>query len=260
VSVARLVICLCIAALAGCGSGKPSEPAKPREPTRPAPVAPTATTNQGSAAVQKPEPSLIPAGSGSLAAMARARGLTLRDKPHGRVIAHLLPRTFSGAPTVVFAEKRRGDWLGVVAAALPNGRLGWLDVRHDRPRMWRTPYSITASLSARTIVLHRGSKVVRTIPVTIGAPDTPTPIGEFAVTDKLIAPPGSVYGCCLLALSGHQPIVRPGWAGGARIAIHGSPSQLVGEAASAGCLRARNEDLRYLMKRIVLGTPVRIRA
>jgi lipoprotein-anchoring transpeptidase ErfK/SrfK len=69
-----------------------------------------------------------------------------------------------------------------------------------------------------------------------------------------------VYGCCLLALSGHQPIVRPGWAGGARIAIHGSPSQLVGEAASAGCLRARNEDLRYLMKRIVLGTPVRIRA
>ena len=101
---------------------------------------------------------------------------------------------------------------------------------------------------------------MRTIPVTIGAPSTPTPTGRFEVTDKLIPPAGSGYGCCILALSGHQPHLRPGWAGSDRIAIHGSPDQLVGAAASAGCLRATNSDLRALMKRVPLGTPVVIRS
>jgi len=107
-------------------------------------------------------------------------------------------------------------------------------------------------------VRHHG-RVVKTIPVSIGRADTPTPTGRFGVTDKL-ATRGGGYGCCILALSGHQPHLRPGWAGGDRIAIHGSPQQLVGEAASAGCLRARDKDLRYLLRRVPLGTPVLIRA
>jgi lipoprotein-anchoring transpeptidase ErfK/SrfK len=176
------------------------------------------------------------------------------------VIAHLEPMTEYGSPTVVWAARRRGDWLGVITPAVPNNRVGWLDVGHDRPRMWRSPLSVVASLSTRTLQLRRGSRILRTIPVTIGNPSTPTPLGRFAVTDKLDEKPGGAYGCCILALSGHQPILRPGWAGSDRIAIHGSPAQLVGTAASAGCLRARDRDLRMLMKRVPLGTPVVIRS
>jgi len=210
--------------------------------------------------VRKATQLAIPSGSGHLAAMAGSRGLVLRDRPHGHVIAHLRPRTVYGSPTVVWAPAQRGRWLGVVAAAVPNNRLGWLDVDRDRPRMWRSALALVASLSQRTLILERGHHVVRRIPVTVGEPGTPTPAGRFEVTDKLLPERQSGYGCCILALSGHQPHLRPGWAGSDRIAIHGSPSQLVGAAASAGCLRATDADLHYLLKRVPLGTPVWIRS
>lgn len=167
-------------------------------------------------------------------------------------------RTRWGSPTVAWAVERRGDWLGVIATALGNNQVGWVDVRKDRPRMWRSRYSLHADLSARTLELHRGARVVRRMTVGIGSRASPTPTGRFAVTDKLIPSRNQpFYGCCILALSGHQPNLRPGWAGGDRIAIHGGS---VGTATSAGCLRAPETELRRLMKLLPVGTPVVIQA
>ena len=246
-SLARLASLFASAALlAGCGgSGKPVRHGEPPK------------SRVGSAAAAA---IVIPAGSGHLAAMAPRDGLTLRDRPNGRVIAHLNPQTDYGSPTVVWAAARRGRWLGVVAASLKNSRIGWLNLAHDHPRLFRSPLELVADVSKRKLELRRGGRTIRTITVTVGSRATPTPTGRFAVTDKLIPRPGSGYGCCILALSGHQPKLRPGWAGGDRIAIHGSSTQLVGRAASAGCLRAQDRDLRALMKAVPLGTPVVIRA
>jgi L,D-transpeptidase catalytic domain len=247
-SLARPIAALLMLAIAGCAGH-----ASPKSPTTTMP----ATT---SAAPKKHAPAafVIPAGSGHLAAMARGTGFTLRDQPRGRVIAHLEPKTAWGSPTVVWAVTQRGPWLGVVATRLHNNQIGWLDVRHDRPLLWRTPYSLDASLSQRTLVLRRGNHVVRTMSIGVGAAGTPTPTGRFTITDKLIPDRAlSYYGCCLLALSGHQSHLRPGWAGGDRIAIHGGS---VGGAASAGCLHVGEADLKYLMRRLALGTPVVIRS
>ena len=61
--------------------------------------------------------------------------------------------------------------------------------------------------------------------VAIGRPGSETPTGRFAVTDKLNgASFGSYYGCCVLALNGHQPKLPAGWSGGDRLAIHGTNS------------------------------------
>jgi hypothetical protein len=248
VSLARAAILVGALLLAGCASG--SEGGSPTTVRHGA-------HREGAAAPARAARPAIPDGRGHLAAMARSGGLILRNRPGGRVIAHLRPHTAYGSPTVVWAARRRGRWLAVPAASLPNNRLGWLDVDRDRPRMWRSRYEIAADLSERTALLRRGARVLRRIPISIGRPDTPTPTGRFSVTDKLFTRGGG-YGCCILALSGHQPHLRPGWAGGDRIAIHGSPTQGVGEAASAGCLRARDEDLKYLLKRVPLGTPVEI--
>jgi len=81
------------------------------------------------------------------------------------------------------------------------------------------------------------------------------------VTDKLDGPSYSAsYGCCILALSGHQEQLPPGWRGGDRLAIHGTNSvATIGAAGSAGCLRASDADMRSLMERVPLGTPVFIR-
>ena len=94
-----------------------------------------------------------------------------------------------------------------------------------------------------------GARVHR-LRVAIGRPGSPTPTGRFAVTDKLAGERyGSYYGCCILALNGHQPNPPPGWTGGNRLAIHGTdaPAHRSARAASAGCLRAADADLRVLM-------------
>lgn len=257
-SLARLMLLSLTLVVTGCGSGGDTQRGdmqrgdKPREATRP----PAVTKN---AAPVRPSRVVIPSGEGALSVMARKAGLTLRAKPNGKVIAHLKPTSRWDSPTVVWAVARKGRWLGVLATALGNNRIGWLDVQHDRPRMWRSPLSLEADLSERRLVLKRGSRVLRRMVVGIGGQSSPTPTGRFSVTDKLI--PGrnaSYYGCCVLALSGHQPVLRPGWAGGDRIAIHGGGK--VGEAASAGCLRAPDAELKRLMKLLPVGTPVVIRA
>jgi lipoprotein-anchoring transpeptidase ErfK/SrfK len=103
--------------------------------------------------------------------------------------------------------------------------------------------------------------VLRRIPVTVGGSGSPTPAGRFAVTDKLAGPAYSAsYGCCILALSGHQPNPPPGWSAGTRLAIHGTSAPgTIGQAASAGCLRAGEADLKVLMRSVPPGTPVFIR-
>jgi hypothetical protein len=247
-SLARLAPLLLPFAVAGCGSDAVKHVSPPH----------TVTTSQAATPPKARTVFTIPTGSGNLAAMAGVRGLTLRDRPGGKVIAHLRPRTEWGSPTVVWASARRGHWLGVYATATGNNRIAWVDARRDRPRMWRSNYSLHADLSNRTLELWRGSRVVRRMSVGIGGPNTPTPVGRFSVTDKLIPARGlSYYGCCLLALSGHQSHLRPGWAGGDRIAIHGGS---VGGAASAGCIHATDGDLKRLMKVIPIGTPVYIKA
>ena len=84
--------------------------------------------------------------------------------------------------------------------------------------------------------------------------------GAFSITDKLDSSqhPGwtSAYGCCVLALSGHQTRLPLGWSSGDRLAIHGGGG--LGSAVSAGCVHAREKVLRYLMQRLPLGTLVRI--
>jgi lipoprotein-anchoring transpeptidase ErfK/SrfK len=96
--------------------------------------------------------------------------------------------------------------------------------------------------------------------VGIGAPGTATPTGRFAITDKLAGSRySSVYGCCILALSGHQPRVRTGPIDG-RLAIHGTDRpDLVGARVSEGCLRATDRNVRWLMRTVPVGTQVTIR-
>src|SRR4051812_10017617 len=103
-SVARLVPLLLTLALIGCGSSS----------THAKHAAPSPLTSAKAGAVAVP----IPAGDGALAAMAPHDGLTLRDHPNGKVVAHLNEKTDWDSPTVVWAVARRGRWLGVVATAL----------------------------------------------------------------------------------------------------------------------------------------------
>jgi len=179
----------------------------------------------------------------------------LRARPGGRVVARLAAKTVFGGRPVLAVVRERARWLGVTTPELRN-RIAW--VPRYKVRLTSTRYSLEADLSERTLVLRRGGRPLRTIRVAIGGAGSPTPIGRFAVTDKFSGKPyGPYLGCCVLAFSGHQPNLPDGWFGGDRIGLHGTDSPAsIGTASSAGCLRARDEPLRFLMETVPLGTPV----
>ena len=98
--------------------------------------------------------------------------------------------------------------------------------------------------------------------VAVGRPGNDTPMGRFSVTDKLrVTDPASPYGCCVLALSGHQINLPAGWTGGDRLAVHATQDLAsIGQAASLGCLRAGPRHARWLIETIPLGAPVFVRS
>jgi hypothetical protein len=213
----------------------------------------------------KPNPPIDPRPEpGTLVAHVKpGRAVAVRSRPNGRVLASLGSRTeFGSRRTLSVVRQRRSRWLGVTTPQLPNGRLGWIDARSGALRYSHAPVELEIDLSRRELAVRTSDRLISRVRVSIGRPESPTPTGRFAVTDKL---PGarysSVYGCCILALSGTQSKLPRGWTGGNRLAIHGTPDQgSVGGRVSAGCLHAREEDLRRLMKAVPLGTPVRIHA
>jgi L,D-transpeptidase catalytic domain len=208
----------------------------------------------------KPPPDRIGGPSFPLATVRSGHSVLLRDSPGGRVITRLGDRTEFGSMRVFWVERAQGAWLGVPAAELPDGQLGW--IRDDRFALdiSQTHFWITADVSQRELTLHYGDRILDRFPVSVGSPGSPTPLGDYAVTDGLVGRGlGPWYGCCVLALSGHQPNLPPGWIGGNRMAVHGTNAS-IGAANSHGCLRASDPDMISLFARVPLGAPVFIRA
>lgn len=187
--------------------------------------------------------------------------MAVRARPGGRVIGRLGSRTEFGSPQVLGAVRTKGRWLGVASTARTHGRLGWVDGTSSALRPAPATVSIVADLSRRRVELRRGRKTVARLRVAIGRSGSSTATGRFTITDKLDGTELSpYYGCCVLALSGTQPNLPPGWTGGNRLAIHGTNDPgSIGTASSAGCLRAGDSDVSKLMRRVPLGTPVAIR-
>ena len=184
----------------------------------------------------------------------------LRSAPGGPVVTRLAPKTEFGSPASFSVIATRPGWLGVTAPELPNGELGWIARDPTRVDVYWTRYSLHASLTGRELELRYGHKLIDSFPVTIGGPGTETPAGRYGVTDGVSFDDSPYYGCCALALSGHQDAALPaGWIGGNRLAIHGTPGA-VGGAESLGCIRATDKTMRYLFARVPLGTPVFIEA
>jgi lipoprotein-anchoring transpeptidase ErfK/SrfK len=183
--------------------------------------------------------------------------IKLRAKPGGRTVARVGSRTEFGSPQTLTVADRRGRWLGVTTSERPNGRVAWVDRRTPGLQERRTRVSLHLDLSRRVLELRNG-RTRRSVSVGVGASGSPTPTGRFAITDKLRGSAyGGVYGCCILALSGKQERLPPGWKGGDRLAIHGTSGRAGSfTGSSAGCVRADRRTLRLLMREVPLGTPV----
>ncbi len=120
----------------------------------------------------------------------------------------------------------------------------------------------SSSLKDRYLTLIEDGKVIGKYPVAIGAPESPTLAGRYAVTKmdpqpvhhkkgKVIAPgPSNPVGV------GYVAYVQIGTG---EYAIHGTawPNWVKSRAAvSLGCIRMLNEDVIQVYNRIKVGTPV----
>jgi len=181
----------------------------------------------------------------------------LRTRPGGRIVTTLDTLTEYGSPRVLSVVARRGRWLGVLSESMPNGRAGWIPAAAAELR--RPRYGLELDRSERLLTVRRDGRVTRRIRVAVGKASTATPVGLYAVTDVLrIAGGSAAYGCCALPITGHAPNVPPDRN---RLGIHGTSAEgTIGSAASAGCMRGRSADMRWLVGRIPAGTPLRIRA
>jgi lipoprotein-anchoring transpeptidase ErfK/SrfK len=241
---------LCLAPLlAGCGATAAGDAAAPSHP----------------AFVPAPAPGrharpAAPAPAGRYLIARLVRPVRLRGIPGGGSLAVLRPQTEFRSPAGLAVTARRGGWLQVLTPRLANQRRGWIPAA--AAELAATNLDIRVERSAHRAWLRRDGRRVFGFPVAVGRPGNETPLGRFAVTDKLRpADPTSPYGCCALALTGHQPHIAQGWGGGTRIAIHGTTNTgSIGTPASHGCLRASNTGMRRLMAVIPLGTTVHIHA
>jgi L,D-transpeptidase catalytic domain len=184
----------------------------------------------------------------------------LYRQPGGRTRLRITPRTEWGSARILGVVSQRGDWLGVQASELKNGEIAWI------PRAKTTldcvSWSLHADLSKRTLQVRHNGHTVRKLNVAIGRKDNPTPKGRFTVTDRLqVTSTGSPYGCCVLALTGHQTDLPPYWPGGDRLAVHATNDESsIGQPVSLGCMRAESAEARWLINHIPLGSPVFVRS
>lgn len=107
-------------------------------------------------------------------------------------------------------------------------------------------YSISISLSARSLTLWNGPQAQKTYPVGVGKSSTPTPQGIFFIANKRPGP-GGPFGAMWMGLN------LPGYG------IHGTNNPAsIGGMVSKGCIRMHNRDVLELAGIVPVGARVRI--
>jgi lipoprotein-anchoring transpeptidase ErfK/SrfK len=171
--------------------------------------------------------------------------------------------THEGFPLVVSVVEAAddGDWLLVRFPQRPNGTTGW--VRAADLQQWGIQNRIEVSLTSRTLRVLDGAtdQVLFEASVSVGADDTPTPLGDFFI--DIVNPLGGhpTYGWGQLSVSGFSDVLERFAGGIGQIAIHGwnDPSAM-GRNVSNGCIRMNNDDIARVAELAPLGTPVTITA
>ncbi|MGH2539721.1 MAG: L,D-transpeptidase [Actinomycetota bacterium] len=187
------------------------------------------------------------------------RDLALRAKPHvGARVVGTMPSgsKYYDVPVTAWVEKLSSDgrWGRVEIPYVWPRRHGWLALR-GLPRQ-TTNIEVRVDLSEHRITVSKFGRALFGMPAATGSPTSPTPTGEYFVTDR-IPFSGGYLGTFAFGISGIQPRLPAGWSGGNQLAIHGTNDPAsIGRSASAGCLRVSERSLDRLEPLLRLGTPV----
>jgi hypothetical protein len=153
---------------------------------------------------------------------------------------------------------KRGEWVKVRLAKLPNSSVGWVR-RGDLGAFRLVRTRLIVNRGAFTATLYKAGKKVFRARIGVGQAQWPTPRGEYYIRMKLCCYGNPVYGPYAFGLSARSAVLTD-WPGGGYIGIHGTNAPgLIPGRISHGCIRLRNEDITRLNRLMPVGTPVSVR-
>lgn len=244
-AAAGIILASTIALVACSGEPEAKPTPKPTIQVSVAPATPTATPT--------PTPTIEPAG---VIATVTGDAIVAYDAPDGAEVATFANPIESGAPLVFLVEEDAGAWLRVQLPMRPNGSTGWIAA--NEVTLANARYSIEISTAEHSLTLLRDGKVEKVFEAAIGTGDTPTPTGNYFITE-LLQPTNWGYGDYAYGVSAFSEVLNSFGGGPGQIGIHGTEDEsTIGTAVSHGCVRLKNEDISYLAEILPLGTPVSI--
>jgi len=126
----------------------------------------------------------------------------------------------------------------------------WREVRAVRSRLLASPgAAIQIDVSSRTLSFLSGGSAQYSFPCGVGKFTTPTPVGNWAIREKVINPSWQVLGSRWMGLN--VPWGNYG--------IHGTSAPWsIGRYISNGCIRLLNQNVELIFPLVSIGTPVHI--
>jgi lipoprotein-anchoring transpeptidase ErfK/SrfK len=263
------LVCVAVGLFAsGAFSGAPSASAShshPRAHHVAAQAAPDPTTTTTTAppapAPAAPPPLPIPPQPASTLVAATHGAIPGYAGP-GAAPDRTVPGSWFGYPSVLPVIATQPGWLEVRLAQRPNGSTTW--VQQSDVTLSTTPYAIVVDLGTNHLVVFQNGSPILSFAAGVGAPDDPTPTGNYFMT-MIYPPPGPGYGPFVLVTSDHSDSISD-WenSGDAIIGIHGPitsyDDSLIGSTGariSHGCIRLHDADLAQL-RMIPAGTTIEV--
>jgi lipoprotein-anchoring transpeptidase ErfK/SrfK len=200
---------------------------------------------------------------GRVLAPVTARAAPRRSARARAVLQPLAP--LGGGATVLLITRTTSNegrrWAEVLLPVRPNGVRGWVPLAVLRTRA--VPLRIVIDVSERRLTLFRRNRPIMRARVAVGKVGTETPRSKhFAIAERIYTrTPGAFLGPVVFPITGYSEKLNEFAGGNGRVAIHGtSLPELIGTAASNGCIRMYNRDVVRLNRLVRPGTPVKIRS
>lgn len=174
---------------------------------------------------------------------------------HGPVAAQAVPTAEVRPQTVAVSTVSPGSVLLPTFPELP-------PLEPILPETVEQATQLVLKLGERRVYVYQDGEVKTSYPVAIGKPGWETPTGQFEVMDMLKNPGWTNPFTDEVVESGPDNPLGDRWIafwtdGTNYIGFHGTPNrESVGRAASHGCVRMYNEDIRELYSMVSVGTTV----
>lgn len=124
--------------------------------------------------------------------------------------------------------------------------------------------NLVLKLKEKKVYVYKGDKLVTKYPVAIGKKGWETPTGEWQVMEKIVNPAWTSFKTGEVLAPGKENPLGSRWIGFWTdgqdvIGFHGTPNvKSIGTAASHGCVRMLNRDVKALFPLVKVGTTVKV--